>query len=577
MSDSEGDFSDELLELAGATEKKRKRRQNAGLKVGKRRKADVSDDSEDAPESEEDDIKLNPYPLEGKYKDEADRDHLLELTEMEREEILASRLEELQRIQDKRSLEALVKAQKSGAAEDAKSSGTGQHAVRGATKEKSRKLDELKAKRRAKDDKKRTKPGSPKRDRSASPTDMEMSSSDDEDGQITKLDEAEERRRRFYRDYGPSKKKKEDDDDDELTRLDLAICRVTRDMIAKHCMAPWFEDWITGSWVRYLIGQENGLPIYRICEVQNLGADLVKPYRVNDVPVNQSIELKHGKSTKTWTMDKVSNADWNDREFDRLVAVCKAEGVKLPRKRDLEKKHAQMKKLVEQPVTEARSAASAFKSYADLHSQLDLAKELAKRRALQALIGGGAPTSGTSLALEKSRLNAARTVAYNRQDWDECASIEAELSALNAQSNPSPTKAKSGDPAVDGGANGNPEAAKESERDKLARVNERNRRANMEAVRKAEIAEAEKKRLKRKLGLGTPGAGTPGAGTPGTMSPSRPGTPAQLHSRSNGTSTPKLEPIPPSVLTGALSQASDGTNDLEKSVVESLDVDLGDF
>ena len=40
MSDSEGDFSDELLELAGATEKKRKRRQSAGLKAGKKRKAE---------------------------------------------------------------------------------------------------------------------------------------------------------------------------------------------------------------------------------------------------------------------------------------------------------------------------------------------------------------------------------------------------------------------------------------------------------------------------------------------------------------------------------------------------------
>lgn len=38
MSDSDGDFSDELLELAGATEKKRKKRQAA--KTSKRRKAE---------------------------------------------------------------------------------------------------------------------------------------------------------------------------------------------------------------------------------------------------------------------------------------------------------------------------------------------------------------------------------------------------------------------------------------------------------------------------------------------------------------------------------------------------------
>jgi len=39
MSDSDGDFSDELLELAGATEKKRKRREGSSKSEAKRRKA----------------------------------------------------------------------------------------------------------------------------------------------------------------------------------------------------------------------------------------------------------------------------------------------------------------------------------------------------------------------------------------------------------------------------------------------------------------------------------------------------------------------------------------------------------
>ncbi len=39
MSDSDGDFSDELLELAGATEKKRKRREGSSKSETKRRKA----------------------------------------------------------------------------------------------------------------------------------------------------------------------------------------------------------------------------------------------------------------------------------------------------------------------------------------------------------------------------------------------------------------------------------------------------------------------------------------------------------------------------------------------------------
>jgi len=94
MSDSNGDISDELLELVGATDKKRKRCEGSSKSEAKRRKAayvvppclrcpipiaspcspsmDTTSDS-DGPESEEDDIEENPYPLEGKYINEYDR------------------------------------------------------------------------------------------------------------------------------------------------------------------------------------------------------------------------------------------------------------------------------------------------------------------------------------------------------------------------------------------------------------------------------------------------------------------------------------------------------------------------
>jgi RNA polymerase-associated protein RTF1 len=80
--------------------------------------------------------------------------------------------------------------------------------------------------------------------------------------------------------------------------------------------------------VRFLIGQEHGEPIYRICEVygallypdvifwvsrskgclEDLSKEQVKPYKVNDKLVNQVFELKHGKSIRTFMMEKVSNA-----------------------------------------------------------------------------------------------------------------------------------------------------------------------------------------------------------------------------------------------------------------------------
>lgn len=44
---------------------------------------------------------------------------------------------------------------------------------------------------------------------------------------------------------------------------------------------------------------------------EDLGATLVKPYAINDQMVDRTLELKHGKSTKVFNMDKVSNSDFD--------------------------------------------------------------------------------------------------------------------------------------------------------------------------------------------------------------------------------------------------------------------------
>lgn len=81
------------------------------------------------------------------------------------------------------------------------------------------------------------------------------------------------------------------------------------------------------------------------------------------------------------------------------------------------------------------------------------------------------------ITVERAGLTAARTLALRRNDLDEVTQIDAQLAIL-------------GDPV-----RSRPEEAL----DLLAKVNERNRKANMEAVRRAELVEAERKRRERKL------------------------------------------------------------------------------
>jgi RNA polymerase-associated protein RTF1 len=113
--------------------------------------------------------------------------------------------------------------------------------------------------------------------------------------------------------------------------------------------------------------------------------------------------------------------------------------------------------------------------------QSDVTAMLARKSELQT----GKPT-GQSATMERSRLNQARTLALRRQDFKEVGTIDQQLSEL---------------PAATG-------TREEEISDMLAKVNERNRKANLDAVRKSEIQEAERKRRDRKLQAAARASGT---------------------------------------------------------------------
>ena len=70
---------------------------------------------------------------------------------------------------------------------------------------------------------------------------MEMETSDDEaeDGQITKFEQEEEKERKLL---GMTVT-----NDEPMTIADLNKVRLTRDALAKHFLAPWFEDYVKGT------------------------------------------------------------------------------------------------------------------------------------------------------------------------------------------------------------------------------------------------------------------------------------------------------------------------------------------
>ncbi|KAK7449230.1 RNA polymerase-associated protein rtf1 [Stygiomarasmius scandens] len=524
------DFDDELLELveAGSPEKKRKRSKTKNSS-SKRRKPDDSDEGE-GPESE--DLE-DPYPLEGKYVDEADRQRLLEMSEFDREEILAQRMEEVQKIKDKRAISQMVNAQRSeldGVAKAAKR----QHTARGSTKEKTRKLDELKARRKAKDEKNRNRGSgnSPKRERSESPMDMETSDEEDEDGMISKTEQEEEREAKLFGKPSSSSVS----DNEPITMTDLENIRLTRGHLVKHCMAPWFEEYVRGAWVRYLIGNENGQPVYRICEITGLTDS--KPYKIDGVPFDKHAELKHGNATRTFPFDRVSNSGFLPREYERLTKTYNSESIKLPTKAVVERKRAELRRLETQPMTEN-----------------DLNHVLARKNALSTHRPAG------WITFERSRLVQERTLAQRRQDAKEVEEIERKIAEFDA---------------VHGtGAEGTTTPNHDTS-DVLTKLSEKNRKANAEAVRRAEIAEAERRRRERKLAL---------ASNSGTVTPTDPSARLRTIPRTFNAVTPNSRPATPNPTSPSkkgeqsktASPAPSNGKTFEASVIQSIEVDLGDF
>lgn len=80
---------------------------------------------------------------------------------------------------------------------------------------------------------------SPRRDRSSSPMDMEISDGESEDGQITKFEQEEEKVERIFN-------KPTSTGTQPITMEDLERCRLSRNQLIKFAPTPWFEDYVKG-------------------------------------------------------------------------------------------------------------------------------------------------------------------------------------------------------------------------------------------------------------------------------------------------------------------------------------------
>lgn len=423
---------------------------------------DESDSDSDAPQTQgrggDDDT--NQYPFEGLFRSAEEKARIMNMREIEREQILAERREENERIRQNRMLRQLKvnqekdsKKRKASAAdlEDASRKPSRARTKAGETSEKMDTLRRAREERtsrreqRERDlDRDRRKQRSPSyRDRGRS----RSVDSRDSDGGDWRRDSRQKSRTPETKEILPA----------ELR--DVERIRVGRSRFAEVCFYPGFEKAITGCYVRINIGPDpkNHQDVYRMAVIK--GFTVGRPYALTDstghqMVVDMSVRAAHGKAERDWPFISCSDRGFTEAEWNRYKQVCLSEGLPVPTKQELVSKIDDINRLVRRQWTEQ-----------------ELAEKLKRQNTLMTKFS----------TVERDSVNRMLEQARARNDQEAIERLQTKLENLDTprlafRTSLTPAAKKSEGKAL-------------SQQERLAALNTKNRKYNAEEVRKAQLKE----------------------------------------------------------------------------------------
>ncbi|OUM52740.1 hypothetical protein BVG19_g1955 [[Candida] boidinii] len=452
------DLDDDLLALAGSPDE-----DASGSDYEPEYNAPKSADVADLAASEDEDDDRDPYPIEGKYKDEQDRARLMEMDEVEREEILFERIQEMEKFRERKYL--ALRARQSKAERSIKDSKVSKgRALR------TSKLTELKKQRE-----KKTKREQRRNRRDDYSDEDEFGEDEDEDDEEDDLaiDEEEgsdyedaidsrssNKRRREDLDEeipsGPSGRSKQRDVDlDREANLDdiNSRVRVGRTAVGKYLYHDEFVDVIPGTYIRFNIGvdRDTGRQQYRVCKIEEVKRHGGAPYTFLGKPCDTYLVISQGNSKKTCQMVFLSDSPITTDEFENYKKRVTDAGLRFPTKADIDEKFKELRKMSTRELTDE-----------DITRMVQLRESVSVE-------GMESGNRVRKLAVLKEQLD----VAIENNDTDNISRLEQEIQRL---SNASSTKSVN----VDAG---------------MAKVNYRNKRYTETSIRKAEARAVELRKI----------------------------------------------------------------------------------
>ncbi|WBW70645.1 RNA polymerase II associated Paf1 complex [Schizosaccharomyces osmophilus] len=443
------DFQDELLALAGVDD----------ADVGNDRKRlhdeldDDSDSSSDEEKGEENDNNYretsekdkesqseddfeekyqNPYMLEGKFKDEADRASIMAMSEIERESILFEREEEISKLMERRELAIRLLQQNNQYAAQTTRRSARDRPLTSTAAGKRDKLTELKKRRQ---------------ERTYKPDEATVKSK--KENFNSDYEEESERSEADASPYSPASDL-EGKDEVKVGLPELNSIRMGRKHVAEYMYHPTFETTITGCFIRVKIGERDGQGVYRLCQVRGI-TEGRKPYRVEGVLTKTYLECFHGKSKRVFEANVLSNEPFTESDFQRWFHQMSEDKLSMPSRSFVERKLDDLKQMTQYLLNER-----------EVSDIIRRKKELSR--------------VPSNLAAEKTRLRQHRQAAIGANNTELAKELEERLNTLQELSV------------------GNTTQTNFSEMDQLAKVNERNRRRNQAEVRLAEKRMNEERR-----------------------------------------------------------------------------------
>ncbi|RDA83155.1 hypothetical protein CP532_3186 [Ophiocordyceps camponoti-leonardi (nom. inval.)] len=396
------------------------------------------------------------YPVDGMFASQAEKAEIMALREVEREQIIAERISEIERQRQNRLLRQMVTSVENEERKHVKKKRSADAADlddgdRLASRQRTGKASEtaMDSLRRAKAEKQRRKEDQDRRKDAPSPR-------RDTAGQPEGDHDFDRVRSRTPQDDGEAKGLPPP----ELHDYDRV--RVGRNEFAQVCSTPGFEAAITGCFIRLAVGMhpDTGIPQYRMACIKGFATG--KPYAMSgpngQFVTDQYVRAAHGKAIREFPFIATSSSKLTDAELNRYVITCRNEGVSLPTKQSLVDKIDDINALINHSWTSE-----------------EIKARLTRRNELKRQFD----------PLQRERLGRLLDEAVARGEENKVEELQQELAELSGHRLAFRTTL---------GATRGGETAKSSEQDRLAERNRENRRLNVEQVRRAQLKEKAKTR-----------------------------------------------------------------------------------